>query len=387
MKFTGTIVGKDVAFGARWDDVKNKAPKKAVYGDVTGFYDEDVAMKSCPAPALVNEMINVPDREAVYAIFYHDDDMEIFGSVLFANGNIIQLSEKVYENRAAWELDFDAQVADRDMPLVYYPEGALKPKTLDSVKAYTFDEDVLEGLTLPKVTATSQAKTIAAVAAMLAVVACIPVGAWIFVAKPFEKTTTEVQYVTEKLKPDFDQVLESCMGDLADPWPVPPEWELVKEGCVGAPDVAKVSFPKPADQRPYSYRHYTLDIAKWDDYLSGKSFMKMAERFPGQVVEGTNSFLMYIPYDLETGLVDNAYMPNTQPIGILKDNFVGAMKINQKSGAGNIEGFTELELDKTVGRLKGAKATPEHVFREPRNNVTGVVIGPERIETRQVRVN
>lgn len=386
MNQIGTISGVPAVFGARWDDDKGSARFKAKLSDTIGYYDDkEIDAKAFPAPAIVHQQLEIDDPMAAYVVFYHDDEGELFGSVVFSAGQIAPLSETIFETSDEWENAIIRASSDSNVDQVYFPEGAVD---FEDEKHRTFElsKDKVELKELPKLTSGSNLATILIVMLMLVILAAIPIGAWIIIAKPFEKAATDVEFVIEKIKPDFSKVLDQCATDLEDPWPAPPEWTLKQEGCVTAPELAKIAFPKPADQRPYAYRFYDLDTAQWDDFLSRASFMQMAERFPGQVLEGTNQFVLYMPYDVEKNVIDDAYIPDTNPVGILRQNFVGALKIGTNTGGGGVKAFTELEFDKAVERLSGKRLTPNHIYRNLKAQQTGMEVSPERIETRQVRV-
>ena len=93
------------------------------------------------------------------------------------------------------------------------------------------------------------------------------------------------------------------------------------------PELARIGFPKPVSGRPYVYRYYELDGARWDEYLSRASFEKMADRFPGQYIEG-NRFVLYMTRDVSKSLVDDTYVPDGDPAAILRRNFVGAIRLS-----------------------------------------------------------
>jgi len=385
MNKIGTISGIQAAFGGRWDDDKGGARLKSKFSDTLVYYDDkSIDAKSYPAPAIVHQMLEIEDARAAYVIYYHDDLGEIFGSIVFSAGNIAPLSETIYESSDGWEEAITRSSSDSNIDFIYLPEGVANLEN-EKHRAYETDKDKVFLKDLPKLSSSSNVGTILMVFVMLLILISIPIGAWIMIAKPFEKVE-ETQFRIEKIKPNFSAVLDQCSVDLEEPWPAPPEWTLRQEGCVIAPELARVTFPKPADQRPYAYRFYDLDAQQWDDFLSRASFMKMAERFPGQVLEGTNQFVLYMPYDVERDIVDDAYIPDTDPTTIIRQNFVGAVSISRGGAAAGIKGFTDLELDKTIDRLSGQRLTPNHVYRNMNSQQTGLEISSERIETRQVRI-
>ena len=383
MNLIGTIAGLESVFGARWDDSRSGARLKADYGGATGYYDgTDVKAGMYPAPAVISRMLTITDEFAPYAIFYHDDQGEHFGSIVFSAGQIAPLSEVTYDTVADWEVGIQRTIDDGNVDAVYVPVDA--DFTNDKVVPYEYLDEV-ETKDLPKISKTSNLGTALIVLAMLLVFLSIPFGAWIFVADPFAEEEREVRMVTETLKPNFASLLDRCGEDLGDPWPAPPEWTLSQEGCVMAPEMTRITFPTPPDQTPYVYRFYELDGQMWDDYLSRASFLKMAERFPGQVMEAQGQFVLYIPYELENEIVDNAYQANSEPAPVVRENFIGVINITSSMGTGTLSGYTDLELEPTLDRLSGKRITPVHVWRDLSSQQTGIEAAPERIETRQVR--
>ncbi|MCE6959725.1 hypothetical protein LAZ40_11910 [Cereibacter sphaeroides] len=385
MNRTGMIAGVECVFGARWDDAKGKARLKTKYRDTIGYYDDkDVPPKAVPALAAIHESIAIGDALAAYALFYHDDEGTIFGSVVFSAGQVAPLSETIYETAEEWENAIIRSTRDPNIDHIYFPEGAVSFED-DKHRRYEFPT-AIEVKSLPRLAAASNLGLVLAGVAMSAVLAAIPLGAWIYIAEPFAEETADIEMVVEKIRPNFTEVLGKCAADLEEPWPAPPEWTLRQEGCVAAPDMAKVTFPIPADQRPYAYRFYELEPQNWDEFLSHAAFIKMVERFPGQFVEGPNQIVLFTPYDLSSDTVDDAYMPDTDPAAILRANFVGAMELNANDGVGGTTGSTDLELDKVLKRLEGKRLTPAHVYRQLEIDRTGLEVSPERIDTRQVRV-
>ena len=384
MNKTSTIAGIEVAFGARWGDEKRKARLKTTCFETVGYFDDKkITKKHRAAVAVATRMIDRLDKLSSSMVFFHDDAGEIFGSVLLANGQIMPGSEEVHDDSDAWEAAIAHALEDENIELVYVPEsaGASHRKIIPFVHRH----DGIEAKDLPEMVPASPLGMVIAVIFMLLIVSSIPIGAWIWIAEPFKKVEEPI-YIVEKLKPNYQQVLERCAADLGEPWPVPPEWTLQQEGCVGAPDLARILIPKPGDQRPYVYRFYDLDGPQWDEYLSKKSFLKMAERFPGQVIEGTNQFVLFIPYDLEKDLIDDNYLPDTNPTAILRQNFVGALRVAGE-GMNGTKATTNLELDRVIERLFNKRLTPSHVYREVEGQRTSMEIAPERIESRQVRIN
>ena len=213
MNYTGTIAGISCAFGARWDDAKDSARLRTKYSDTVGYYDNKaVTKKHVPAPAVINQMIEHEDKMAAYAVFYHDDEGEIFASIIYSAGQVAPLSEVLYETSDDWIMALKRTTDDTNIDKVYFPIGTTEISS-DKHSTYEIASEVDEK-SLPKLTSSSSIGTIVIVFLMVLVLASIPIGAWIFIAKPFEKATAEVQFVVEKIKPNYTEVLAQCKDCL-----------------------------------------------------------------------------------------------------------------------------------------------------------------------------
>lgn len=382
----GRMCEIDVVFGGRWDDLKEEARHKCVHQGVTGYYDvKELDQGLVPAPLAAFQAANPDDPAAAHAVFYCDEDGLIFGSVIFSGGQIAPMSEVVHEDEESWLRAVAIALEDSNLDTVHIPIG-VEVHISDRIRKYDLSSPA-DGKALPSLSPASGSKAILGLAVIALVLAGIGGGTWAFLTGKFEPPPPEIEMMTEKRVPLFGEVLDACAEDLASPWPAPPEWELSREGCVSDWQTAQITGLAPADQVPHAYRLYTIDQQTWDPYLSRLSFLRISERFKGQVVEGTGQFLLYIPYDLQTELVDNAYLPDPDPQEIVRSKFIGAIRIQGGTGMETLSASTELELDVVLSRLSGERLTPAHVFHDMSGGTTGFRFGPERVETRQVRVN
>jgi hypothetical protein len=380
------IAGIDAAFGARWDDARDGARIKTKFMDTVGWYDGKAVGKDIAvAPSLIHSMIEVKDAFSVYAIFYKDDTEKVFASIIFSAGQVYTNSEVIYDDLTEWEGAITRTTRDPNIDFVYLTEDA-QSFIDDKHILYSITDEIAIGEVAHTSTGISLA-TAGIVAGMAITLAAIPIGAWLYIANPFEQKVEQAIYVTEKTKPNYSEILEKCGSDLSVPWPSSPEWTLVQEGCVTAPEFAQITLPKPTDGRPYSYRYYELDSSTWDEYLSRKAFQKMAERFPGNIIEGINQVVLYVPYNLKEERVDNGYTANSNPMTIVEHNFVGTMTIDTNKGVSGSKGKTDLELDLTMKRLIGERLTVPHINWNYRNNATSLVFQPEIVNSRKKRVN
>lgn len=385
MNKIGTILGIKAVFGGRWDDIREAAKFKSKYAKTEVYFDDkNIDKTAFPAPAIIHQMISVADNLSTYAVFYNDDVAEIFGSIIFSSGRVAPRSEVIYADVSDWEDAIEISIEDSSLEAVHYPVGA-SDSTFDKAHAYQITKDNISEKDLPKITSASHLKTIGIVFIMLLVMASIPFGIWVYTTQNFEKIK-EFKIRIETTKSDMSSVLERCALDLKESWPAPPEWTLRQEGCVLAPELSRVTFPKPTDQRPFAYRFYDLNLGTWDEYLSRASFLKIAERFPGEILKGKNQFVLYIPYDIEQNIIDNDYIADTNPTLILRQNFVGIISLSG-SGPGGVTGVTDLELQRTIKRLAGELLTPSHVYRNLESKQTRMEIGSEQIKTREIRID
>lgn len=382
----GKMCGADVVFGGRWDDVRGVATFKATLDGVIGYYDEKgLSASLIPAPAVAQRVARPEDTDAAQAIYFHDDEGVIFGSVILSGGQIVPLSEIVYEDAEAWLDAVSKSLRDPNLDLVLVPE-TVEIAPADKLRKYDVTPSV-ETRGLPRLSSASGSKTLIGVALIVLALAGIGGGTWAYLTDQFAPPPPEIRMVTENRVPEFGRVLEACAEDLSSPWPAPPEWDLVREGCVADWATAQLSGLAPPEQSPHAYRLYEINPQIWDPYLSRLAFLRISERFPGRVIEGSSQFLLYLPYELETRLVDNAYLPNRSPDELVRSRFVGSVQIQGGSGMETFSASTPLEVREVLGRLAGERLTPGHVYHDPRSGVTGFRFGPEQVQTRQVRAN
>ena len=382
----GRMCGIDVVYGGRWDDVRGKAAFKATHDGVVCYYDEkDLLTSLVPAPAVALRLARPEDTDAAQAVFFHDDKGEIFSSVILSGGQIVPLSETLHEDDDAWLDAISKSLRDPNLDLV------LVPDTVDIAQADKLRKFEIGGgigaKGLPRLTSASGSRTLIGVALITLALAGIGGGTWAYLTDQFAPPPPEIRMVTENRVPEFGRVLESCVEDLSSPWPAPPEWDLVREGCVADWGTAQLSGLAPSEQSPHAYRLYEINPQIWDPYLSRLAFLRISERFPGRVIEGSSQFLLYLPYELETRLVDNAYLPNRSPDELVRSRFVGSVQIQGGAGMETFSASTPLEFPEVLSRLSGERLTTGHVYHDPRSGVTGFRFGPEQVRTRQVRAN
>lgn len=381
----GKMCDIEVVFGARWDDLHGGAPLRTTHEGVPGYYDtKGLSLKLVPAPVVAHRAAAPDDQLAVQAIFYNDEEGRVFGSVIFSGGQIAPLSETVYQDADDWISAISRSLRDANLDLVHVPQGVQVP-AVEKLRQYDLTRSV-EQKGLPRLSA-SGSKNLIGGAVIALVLAGIGVGTWAFLTDQFAPPPPQIQMVTEKRVTLFGDVLNACAEDLSAPWPAPPEWELVREGCVGDWGTAQLTGLFPAEQSPHAYRLYEINPQIWDPYLSRLAFLRISTRFPGQVVEGTNQFLLHIPYELTTRIVDNAYLPDTSPQEIIRSRFVGSVQMQGGAGMEAMSASTELELTEVLSRLSGERLTTGHVFRDLRGGRTGMRFGPEQVQTRQVRAD
>lgn len=382
----GRMCGVDVVFGGRWDDLRGAAPLKANHDGIVGFYDtRGLGTALIPAPVVAQRAALPKDAGEVQAIFYNDEAGEIFGSIIFSGGLIAPLSETVHEDSEAWLAAIGRALRDPNLDLVYIPQGVRVPQ-VEKLRHYDLTQAVdRKGLT--RLTSASGSKNLLGGLIIALVLAGIGGGTWAFLTDQFAPPPPEVRMVTEKRVPVFDDILTACAEDLSSPWPAPPEWELVREGCVSDWGMAQLSGLVPPDQVPHAYRLYEINPQVWDPYLSRLSFLRISERFAGRVIEGSNQFLLYLPYELGTRLVDTAFLPNQDPASLVRSRFVGSIDLQGGTGMEAYSASTPLELDEVLARLTGEPLTPGHVFHDLRGQRTGIRFGPEKVESRQARVD
>lgn len=385
MNPTGKMCDIEVVFGARWDDLRGRAPLRTSHEGVTGYYDvKGLNPKLVPAPVVAHRAAAPEDQLAVQAIFYHDEEGLVFGSVIFSGGQIAPVSETVYSDPDDWVTAISRSLRDANLDLVHVPQTVQVP-AVEKLRRYDLTRPV-EQKGLPRLSSSGSKNLVGGVVIAL-VLAGIGVGTWAFLTDQFAPPPPDIQMVTEKRVTLFGDVLSACVEDLSAPWPAPPEWELVREGCVGDWGTAQLTGLTPADQSPHAYRLYEINPQVWDPYLSRLAFLRISTRFPGQVVEGTNQFLLHIPYELTTRVVDDAYLPDTAPQEIIRSRFVGSLQMQGGAGMEAMSASTELELGEVLSRLSGERLTTGHVFRDLRGGRTGIRFGPEQVQTRQVRAN
>jgi hypothetical protein len=382
----GRMCGVEVVFGGRWDDLRGRARLKATDNGVIGYYDEvGLSTSLVPAPIVAQRSAKADDAGAAQAIFYNDEEGKIFGSVILSGGQIAPLSETVFEDGEAWITAIARALRDPNLDIIHIPEGVQTPK-VEKLRVYDLNLPV-ERKGLSRLSSTSNSKGLIGILLILMTLIGIGAGTWAYLTDQFAPPPPEIRMVNEKRIPLFGEILMSCAEDLSSPWPAPPEWELVREGCVADSRTAQLSGLAPAGQEAHAYRLYEINPQVWDPYLSRLAFLRISQRFPGMVIEGTNQFLLYLPYELQTRVVDNAYLPDQNPADLVRSRFVGSIEIQGGSGMEALSASSPLEIGEVLRRLSEERLTTGHVFHDLRSQRTGFRFGPERVETRQVRAD
>ena len=385
MNVTGQISGIPVVFGARWDDRKDAAKFKIVFSDTIGYYDDEkIDRHIFPAPVIVHQVLKIEDDQAPYAVFYHDDEQEIFGSIIFSAGQVAPLSEHIYKSFREWESEIIKSTDDNNIDYIYLPDETIDYKS-GKYRFYLIPEDGINTTLLPEIKPTSVNifRVLIVIAASLVLTGIIA-GAWYWFTRPVQTPDTEIQYRIEKTKPDFDSIMKQCIAAIKEPWPASPEWTLIEEGCVIVPEFSRVTFPKPDNGQPYSYRFYRLNGELWNDVLSHAAFQKIVERFPGEVIEGSREFTLYIPHVLEAPLVNEEYVSDVNPKAILQTKFFGAIDMTDSDGV--ITAVTGLEFENVINRLFNQLLTPNHIYRKIGGQGTSMSISAEKINIRKIAI-
>jgi len=382
----GRMCGVEVVFGGRWDDLRGSAPFRSTWDGVTGYYDQrSLSPSLIPAPVVALKIASPEDTGAAQAIYYNDDEGRFFGSVILSGGQIAPLSETVHEDADAWIASISKALRDPNLDIVHIPIGVQVPK-VEKLRDFDLTQTV-ERKGLPRLSSASNSRNLFISLLFGFSLLGIGGGTWAYLTDQFSPPPPAINLVTEYRLPLFGEILDGCRSDLSVPWPAPPEWEVVTEGCVADWNGAQMTGLTSTDQVPHAYRLYEISTEIWDPYLSRLSFLRISENFPGRVVEGTNQFLLYIPYELSTRIVDNAYMPDDDPAEIIRARFVGAVDITGGAGMEALSASIPLELYEVLERLSGERITPSHVFRDVRGQLTGLRFGPEQVLNRQVRVD
>lgn len=382
----GRMCGVEVVFGGRWEDLRGEAPFRATHNGVTGYFDrKGLSLSLIPAPVVAQRIAEAEDAGAAQAIYYNDEEGRVFGSVILSGGQIAPLSETVYEDADAWIGSIAKALRDPNLDIVHIPEGVRVPK-VEKLRHFDLTRPV-ERKGLTRISSTSGSRNLLAGVAAVLVLSAVGLGTWAYLTGQFSPPPPEVNMITENRVPLYGEVLKSCRTDLSVPWPAPPEWEIAMEGCVADWSGAQITGISPPEEGPYAYRLYEIGTEVWDPYLSRLAFLRISERFPGRVVEGSSQFLLYLPYELSTRIVDNAYLPDQDPAEIVRSRFVGAIELTGGAGMEALSGSTPLELNEVLDRLSGERITPAHVFRDVRGQITGIRFGPEQVLTRQVRAD
>ena len=129
----------------------------------------------------------------------------------------------------------------------------------------------------------------------------------------------------------------------------------------------------------------STDTAYHDPYLSRLAFRRLSQRFPGQVIEEKDTFVLYQGQDVESLLMDDNYVPLADPRPMLQDLFIGGLDI-AGGGINGISATTPLELEQVVERISDREITPVHINRDLKQNITRIDIAPETLVTRSRKV-
>lgn len=199
---------------------------------------------------------------------------------------------------------------------------------------------------------------------------------WQFLKPPETVEAAQFKKV-EIYTTDHTNFYQGCNKYLEFPWPISPEWVLLKQGCVANPS----SLPKTghgAPAKPYVFREYTL-ASKWDLYLSQAAGRLVAESRADSKVSIINKNLFSYSV-LETTEIQQptGYAPPTKFSEDVKDLFLGSLEsfTPNENGPGGTTYNTKLSMRETIANIKQLKAEPSSITWNTTSQSTTFVLKP-----------
>ncbi|MCY3877525.1 MAG: hypothetical protein OXF88_24945 [Rhodobacteraceae bacterium] len=388
-----TVNGVSVVFGVTWG--LRKGRWRAVVRGRTGFCDFEDGRRprgAVPAAAFAVSAVH-PDHEyEPCLVALSNDEQDRFMTVVVTDGSPTVFTEEIYDGAVAvrkWVQAIEAALENASLARVYLPEGQdeLAALATDSEKAVLFD---VAGLETPSgvhpFRRSGRWRWVLAAGGGLGITGGILTFAWYVFLAPLQGQGEQaaVTYRTETSRLDVEPLLGHCISELAEFWPMAPEWDLVEEGCVLDPNQRPQGLPLISGDGAYAYRLYHL-ARHWNEYLSGRAADSVTALFAGEVVAEPSRRVLYVPVRRTHRLVSPDYTPVLEVEAVLDQLLVGVVAASGSVSDGSVNASTALDLLAALSRLQHVDLEPVYVRRGLAESDTEFRIRPVQLLTEKIR--
>ena len=388
-----TIYDVPVVFGVAWG--LRKGRWRAVIQGRAGYCDFKDGRRprgAIPAAALAVAAVR-PDHEyEPCLVALSNDERDRFMTVVVTDGSPTVFTEEVYDGAEAfrkWVLGIKAALENSSLARVYLPEGQDDIAALanDSDKVVLFDAAELDAPSgVHPVRRSGRWRWILAGSVGLGMTGGALTFAWLAFLQPSESQDDQAstQYRTEISRLDVQPLLQHCISELAEFWPMAPEWDLVEEGCVLDPNQRPQGVPVISGDRAYAYRLYRL-ARHWNEYLGGRAADSVTAVFAGEVVAEPSRRVLYVPVERTHRLVSPDYIPALEVEAALDQLLVGVVAASDSVSDGSVNASTALDLRAALSRLQHVDLEPVYVRRGLTDSKTALRIRPVKLHTEKIR--
>lgn len=321
-----------------------------------------------------------------------NDEQDRFMVVVVTEGSPTVFTERVYDGAEAfrkWMQAIEASLEYASLARVYVPEGQgeLAPLATDSDKVVLFD---VVGFEMPSgvhpVRRSGRRRWMLAAGGGLGITGGVLAFAWLFFLAPLRGRDEQgaEKYRIETSRLDVEPLLKHCISELAEFWPMAPEWELAEEGCVLDPNQRPWGLPLISGDGAYAYRLYRL-ACHWNEYLSGRAADSVTALFAGEVVAEPGRRVLYVPVERTHNLVSPDYTPALEVEAALDQLLVGVVSASGSVSDGSVNASTALDLRAALSRLQHVDLEPVHVRRGLADSTTALWIRPVQLHKEKIR--
>ncbi|MCY3876328.1 MAG: hypothetical protein OXF88_18820, partial [Rhodobacteraceae bacterium] len=315
-----------------------------------------------------------------------------FRAVVVADGSPTVFTEEVYEGDDAarkWMLAIEEELKNTSLARVYLPEGRdnLAALANDFDKVVLFDVAGLETPTgVHPVRRSGRWRWVLAASAGLGMTGGALTFFWLVFLPPLQSQDEQdpKQYRTEISRLDVQLLLQHCILELAEFWPMAPEWDLVEEGCVLDPNQRPQGLPVISGDGAYAYRLYHL-ARHWNEYLSSRAADSVTALFAGEVVAEPSRRVLYVPVERTHRLVSPDYAPALEVVAALDQLLVGVVAASGSVSDGSVNASTALDLRASLSRLQHVDLEPVYVRRGLTDSNTAFRIRPVKLHMEEIR--
>ena len=388
-----TVNGSSVVFGVAWG--LRKGRWRTVIRGRVGYCDFEDGRRprgAVPAAALAVAAVH-PDHEyEPCLVALSNDGQDRFMTVVVTDGAPVVFTEEVYDGAEAsrkWALAIGEALKNASLVRIYLPEGqgGIAALAAESAKVVLFDAAGIEPPSgVQPVRRSGRWRWILAAAGGLGIAGGILAFAWLVFLQPSQghDEQGEEKFRIEVSRLDVQPLLEHCIAELAEFWPMAPEWDLVEEGCVLDPHQRPRGLALISGDGAYAYRLYRL-ARHWNEYLGGRAADRVTALFKGEVVAEPGRRVLYVPVERTHRHVSPDYIPALEVEAALDQLLVGVVAASGSVSDGSVNASTALDLRAALGRLQHVDLEPVYVRRGLADSNTEFRIRPVQLHKETIR--